>query len=333
MVDKADFAKALELVNNSQKILITTHQRPDGDACGPVRAVSKTLLQQGKAVEALFLSEIPSWYRFLFAKEPNILNKNVTLDELKTGRLIEPDLIIIIDTNSTNQLPGFDEYLRQTDCPVLVIDHHLTGHHLGDIELLDSSAAAAGLIVYDFFCYAGWEIDSEIANSLFVAIATDTGWFQFGNTDERALKTCSQLCGFGVIPAEIYKKLYLNYSYSRIKLKAAMLNNLKLLCNGRLALQYISLQDFERTGAEFNDTENLIDECRQIGTIEVAALLVELGSGEVKLSLRSTGSVDVKTIAQSFGGGGHVNAAGANLACSLQNALDSVVEAVVARIS
>jgi phosphoesterase RecJ-like protein len=323
-----DFQKAVDLINESNSVLITTHTRPDGDACASVVAVSDALTTLGKQVNLLFLSEIPEWYQFLFAEKAPVLGRDVTLDQLKAGRFARPDLIIIVDTNSYSQLPRFEEYLEQNDKPVLVIDHHITADGLGDVELIDTLAAAAGLIVYDLFKFANWPVTEKIARALFVAVATDTGWFHFSNTDSRAFTCSAELIKAGANLPQIYHDLHQNFSLQRFNLMVAMLNSLELHFDGRYAAQHLTRADFERTGASHKDTENLIDECRRIGTVEVAALFVELKDGRIRCSLRSTGPVDVRQIAQNFGGGGHKMAAGAYLPGPLQNAKQLVLDLV-----
>jgi phosphoesterase RecJ-like protein len=249
-----------------------------------------------------------------------ILGKDVTLQQLKQGQFAEPDLIVLIDVNSNNQLSKFSEYLKQNDKPVLVIDHHITNDGLGDVELIDTTAAATALIIFDFLKYANWQITEKIAQALFVAAATDTGWFQFGNTDSKVHRSCAELIDAGVNPTQIYHDLYQNFSPQRFKLMAAMLNTLELHLNGRFATQHILQADFERTGAAYKDTENLIDECQRISTVEAAALFVQLPDGRVKISLRSSGAIDVRKIAAKFGGGGHTMAAGVHLPGPLKDA-------------
>ena len=324
MISSSDFQKAVDLINKSNTVLVTTHTRPDGDACASVVAMYKTLAALNKNVHLLFLSEVPEWYEFLFAEKVPVLGKNVTLQQLQQGQFARPDLIIIIDTNSYSQLPQFDQYLKQTDKPVLVIDHHVTTDALGAVELIDTTAAATGLIVYDFLKHAAWPITEKIARALFVAVATDTGWFQFTNADSRSFSACAQLIDAGANPARLYHDLYQNFSPQRFKLMAAMLNSLQLHFEGRFATQHLSLQDFQRTGAAHKDTENLIDECRRIATVEAAALFVEMKDGRIRCSLRSRGVVDVCKIAQEFGGGGHKMAAGAFLPGPLQNAKELI---------
>ncbi len=320
MLKSSDFQKAVELIDNSNSILITTHTRPDGDACGSVVAVADTLNALGKKTVPLLLSAIPTWYEFLFAEAPKILGPNVNVEQLKQARLGQFDLFIIIDTNSYSQLPKFDDYLKQNDKPVLVIDHHVTSDNLGSVEIIDTTAAAAGLLIFDLLNYADWPITPKIAEALFVAVATDTGWFQFNNTDSRVHQTCANLIDLGANPTKIYRNLYLNFSHQRFKLMAAMLNTLELHFDDRYAAQHLRRQDFDKTGATHEDTENLINECQRISTIKAAALFVELADGRIKCSLRSQGDIDVRKIAEKFGGGGHANAAGAHLPGPLEHA-------------
>ena len=326
MVDSDNFQKALDLINKSDTILITAHTRLDGDACGCMAAMDDVLKALGKKIKLLLLSSIPEWYKFLFTEQPPILGADVTLEQLMQGQFTDPDLIMIIDTNSYSQLPEFDKYLKKTDKPVMVIDHHATADGLGDVELTEKDAAATGLIVLDFLKYANFPITEKIAEALFVAAATDTGWFQFNNTDSRVFHCCAELINTGANPAQIYYKLYQNYSHQRFKLMAAMFNTLELHLDGRFATQHIMLSDFDQSGAEHKDTENLIDECRRIRTIEASALFVESRDGRFRCSLRSRGAVDVGKIAQKFGGGGHKMAAGLFLSPPLENAKKIILD-------
>jgi len=320
MANSKEFQKAIELINKFSSILITTHIKPDGDACGCLAAMRDALTTRGKEVKQLLLTPLPEWYAFLFAEKVPVLGHDIEIEELVQGQFGEFDLIIIIDTNSYSQLPKFEQYLKQTDKPVLVIDHHVTTEGLGTIELVEPEAAAAALIVYDLFKYAKWNITEKIAQALFVAAATDTGWFQFSNTDSRVFRICAELIEAGANPVELYHDLYRNFSPARFKLLAIMLSTLELHFDGRFATQYLRQQDFEQAGAAYEDTEDLINECQRISTVEVVALFVELKDGRIKLSLRSKGGVDVCKIAAKFGGGGHTMAAGAHLPGPLENA-------------
>ncbi len=306
-----DFQKAIELINKADNVLLTTHTRPDGDACGCLVAISETLIGLGKNVKILLLSELPTWYDFLFKQKPEIFSEQTKIDS---------DLIIIVDTAAYSQLPNFDKHLKQLNKTILIIDHHITNDNLGDIKLTDSGAAATALIVFDLLQYASWPITKKIAEALFVAVSTDTGWFQFDNTNSRVFKVCAELIDSGADSSRIYRDLYQNFSPQRFRLMATMFNTLELHLDGSLAIQHLSQTDFQKTGAKYSDTENLIDECRRIDNVEVAALLVELPDGQIKVSLRSRGGIDVCKIATKFGGGGHKMASGTYLPGPIENA-------------
>lgn len=325
MVSYSDFQKVVELIDKSSSILITTHIQPDGDACGCVAAIYDVLTSLAKEVKLIFLSEVPQRYQFLFSEKTTVLGEDVSLEQLKQGRFTEPDLIMIVDTNSYSQLPKFDVFLKQNNKPILVIDHHVTNDGLGDVELIDTDAAASGIIVLDLLRYANWPVTDKIAQALFVAIATDTGWFRFPNTDNRAYQACADLTKAGANSPELYRRIYQNVSHQRFKLMTAMLNTLELHFDGRFATQYLLLQDFEQTGAELMDTENLVNECQRIGTVEAAALFVELKDGKIKCSLRSKGAIDVRKIATKLGGGGHDMASGVHLPGPIEKAKEIVL--------
>jgi phosphoesterase RecJ-like protein len=321
MINDADFQKAVELIGKSNKVLITTHTRPDGDGCGCIAAISETLTTLGKNPKILLLSEAPAYYEFLFKQKPEIFSKKTKIDS---------DLIVIVDTSSFNQLPEFVSRLSSlVPRPwLLVIDHHVTSDNLGDVRLIDNSAAATAMIVFDLLKYAGWPVTKKIAEALFVAVSTDTGWFQFDNTDSRTLKVCAELIDAAVIPSKMYRQLYQNFSPQQFSLMVAMLNTLELHLEGRFAMQHLTQKDFKKTGAKYTDTENLIDQCRRIKGVQAAALFVEQTNGHVKVSLRSMGTVDVCKIAAKFEGGGHKLAAGAHLPGPIENAKKLVFNAV-----
>jgi len=333
MTSSSDLQKAVDLINKSERILVTTHTKPDGDALGCLVAMSDVLSAQGKKVKPLLLSPAPEWYRFLLTEKVPILDEDIQLEELKTGRFGEFDLVMILDTNSPGQLPKFKDYLKQSDKPVLVIDHHRTSDGLGAVELVEADAAATALVVLELLKYAGWEITGIMAEALFIAVATDTGWFQFNNTDHRVFSTCAELIDMGVKPTELYRKLYENFSQSRFMLMTAMLNTFELHLNDRFATMYITKHDFERTGATYADSENLINECRRISTVDTTALFIELGDGRIRCSLRSKGAVDVGEIAAVFGGGGHKMAAGTFVPGPMENAQQLIYEEVSKRFS
>ncbi|MHC4511094.1 MAG: DHH family phosphoesterase [Planctomycetota bacterium] len=329
MTGSNDVQKAVELIEKSESVLITTHLKPDGDACGCIAALCEALSSLGRKVKPLMLSAVPPWYEFLFAEKVPVLGEDVQLEDLRAERF---DLIVIVDTNSTSQLPNFDEYLKTSDAPVLVIDHHETSDGLGDVELNDRDAAAAGLVVFELLKRAGWAVTESIAQALFVAIATDTGWFQFSNANSRTLRACAELIDAGARPPDIYASLYQDFSHARFRLMVVMLSSLELHLDGRYAAMQLTQRDFQQTGAVHSDTESLINECHRIGTVRASALFIELKDGRIRCSLRSRGGLDVSQIALKFGGGGHTMSAGTFLPGPLENAKELVLKEMQSRL-
>jgi phosphoesterase RecJ-like protein len=333
MTKEDSYQQAVALIESSNNILVTTHIRPDGDACGCVAALAEVLRNLGKKVQPLLLSPLPQWYAFVFGEQVPVLRKDLPPEDLTRGAYADVDLVIIMDTNSYSQLTGFENYLKQSGRPVLVIDHHITSDRLGNVEITDDTAGAAGLVLYDFLKYTGWPIMRTAAVALFVAIATDTGWFELSNTDSRVYHSAAELVDLGVKPTELYKMLYQSFSYERFKLMVRMLNTLELHLDGRYASQHILLKDFTETGAAHQDTENLINECQRIASVRVSALFVEQKDGRVRCSLRSRGEVDVSELAAKFGGGGHRMASGTYLPGPMENAQRLILDEVTRRLA
>jgi len=334
------YQQALTLIESAENILVTTHTRPDGDACGCVTALTEVLRRRGKTVRPLLLSPIPDWYAFLFAENVPVLGQDVQVQDLLGGGFGAVDLVIIADTNSYSQLPQFEDYLKQSSVPTLVIDHHLAADALGQVRIVDTSASAAGLVLLEFLTQAGWAIPPRAAAGLFVAIATDTGWFHLSNTDSRTLHRCADLIDMGIDANGLYHRLYQSFSHPRFNLMVAMLNTLELQFDGRYASQHLRRADFERTGAAYRDTENLINECQRIGSVTVSALFMELKDGRIRCSLRSRPdpqrpgkeAMDVNEIARRFGGGGHRMASGTYLSAPLEHAMQLIHDEVARRL-
>jgi len=311
---------------------LTSHVRPDGDACGSVRALCDILAHLGKKTQAVFLSPLASWYQFLFEPKVPILGNDITKEQIEAGCFDRCDLVIIVDTNSYVQLPRIDEWLKKTKTKKLVIDHHITKDGLGDVELIDTTAAATGEIVLDLMKYARWPLTPDIAEALFVALSTDTGWFRFGNADSRIFHCAAELIDAGARPNLLYGKMYQNFSPQRMALMIRMLERLELHFDGRVATQCIMRSDFDETGSTGPDTENLIDECQRLTCVEVAALFVELSDGKFRCSLRSKTDIDVRRIAQKYGGGGHKVAAGLTLPGPFEDAKQKIINDIAEQL-
>lgn len=315
-----------------KRVLVTTHVRPDGDALGSAGAMVLGMRQKGIDAEVLLLSHLPTKYTFIF-KDHGIASTDVEAGWPERFPFERFDALLVVDTGTWSQLPGLKERVTGWDVPKLVVDHHLTQEDWATTKLVRTEAAAAGEIVADLLKRWGVTLNAPMASCLFLAIASDTGWFQFSNTRPITMRLAATLMEAGVDTDRMYQLLYQNERAERVALQARALQSLELLTDNRLALMCIRKRDFEESHANVPDTENLINVPLQIRTVEVSILMVEPREpGPIRISLRSKGQVDVARFAEQFGGGGHARAAGLKIEGSLDAAHDKVVAAMLERL-
>ena len=324
------YQRVIDLLSARKRVLVTTHVRPDGDALGTVAATILALRKQHIEAEALLLSHLPRKYAFIFQDNaiPYLAVEQAWPEPFPRDRF---DALLVMDTGTWSQLPGLRERVSGWAVPKVVVDHHLTQEDWADVKLVVSEAAAAGEIAAELFDQWGIEFDEPIATALFLAIASDTGWFQFSNTRPYTMRLAARLMEHGVNTDRMYQSLYQNERAERLALQTRAQQSLELLLDGRLAVMRVTKKDFQETGANVPDTENLINIPLQIRTVEVSLVFTEPKDvGPVRVSLRSKGQIDVAKFSEQFGGGGHARAAGLKLDAPFSEAHHRVVNAMIA---
>jgi len=305
-----------------ERLVLVTHDRPDGDAIGSMLAVARAARARGKTVR-MVCSGVPRAYAFL-AEGETFIHPDHFRDAADAS-----DRVVILDTCSLAQLTEVREAIISYWPNLLVIDHHRTGHDIAPLRWRDPSAAATGVMVAELLDELGWPLEAAVAEPLMAAICTDTGWLRFSSTDARALDIVGRCLGAGVEPDGLYRALYENDRPERLALLGRLLANLRYHDGGRVAVMTLSAADFAATGAT---AENLISEALRVGAVQVAVLLVERDD-VIRGSLRSkpTSGVDVALVARRLGGGGHARAAGFRLEGSLAEATAKALEALGCR--
>lgn len=318
------FLQAGQWLRASRHPAVLTHTRPDGDAIGCLLAVRQLCRALHKRCLAVSLDPLAPRYEFLVRSDPLAF-----WPEPSTARgVAEADLLIVVDTSSVDQLgPAAGQVLRR-DRRTMVIDHHVSSDPIGELRIVDPSAAAACLLIAEWFDVLAWSPDPRAKEALFVGMATDSGWFRFGNTDARLMRRAAELIGPQVEPSRIFAQLYNQDSPARVRLLGAMLDTLELHADRRLAIACITREMLGRSRAGLGDTEELVQELYRLGGVMAAALCVELADGLTKVSLRSRCPLDVAAIASRWGGGGHRPAAGARVPGPLDEVKREVIEAM-----
>jgi phosphoesterase RecJ-like protein len=189
------------------------------------------------------------------------------------------------------------------------------------------------LLLTEWVQWSGRKLDERLATALLVGLATDTGWFRFSNADARTLHTAGELVSAGARPSEIYDDIYQRDSAAKLRLVARLLQSLELGAGGRLAVLRLRQADFAAAGADMSETEDLVNEVNRLGCAEATVMFTEEPEGVIRVNLRSKRVVDVAKLAQQFGGGGHVRAAGARVKGDWDETVAAVMAAAERAIS
>ena len=328
MIEQELLERAGRFLRDGDHYLLTTHIRPDGDALGSMVAMARWLRRTGKRTTCLLLSPPADRYACCLAGEPVLVlpESGIPTD------CYQADRMIVLDTAALPQLEGLEPLIENPIGPVMVIDHHVSGDGIGQVRLVDHEAAAAGIIVAELIEHVGGTLDRELADPLFVAVATDTGWFRFSNTDARTCRWAAAMLECGVEPDVLYRDIHQTCRPSRLRLLGELLSQMELHADDRIAVLAVTRDMFQRHSAAATDTENLIDAPQEIGSVIVAILLTELPDNRVRVSLRSKHTIDVNRVASTFGGGGHVRAAGTYFNGTLAQAKAAVVQELAAAL-
>lgn len=323
-----DWRRFVELVERARSFILTAHIRPDCDALGSELAMAGILEKRGKKVLICNAFSVPPNLRFL---DPHGFMKRLEAD-VRPEELASYDAMMVLDTSAWAQLGAMAEQWKRFSGIKIVLDHHVSEDDLGAEVFKDVAAEATGRLVIEAADALGVPLTREIAEPAFMALATDTGWFRFSSTRADTLRLAARLLDLGVRPDEVYRRLYENDSFGRLRLIGRTLNRAELELDGRLIHSAIERSDFEAASAHPSDSEDIINMLLAVGGTKFAVLFVEQPSGGFKISLRSRCEVDCSRLAEQFGGGGHRKAAGALLNEPLPAVRSRVLDAVRAAL-
>jgi bifunctional oligoribonuclease and PAP phosphatase NrnA len=291
----------------ADKLLLTTHENPDGDALGSLIGMHKILEQLGKdSIMYLSPDEFPLPWEY----------RGLPLDEgllMTPPRDVAERTIVFLDCGNIDRMPV--DFLQEDGLHILNIDHHHDNTRFGTVNLVCPSASCTAEMVWRIAKELGAEITPAIAKALYVGLVTDTGRFMYENTTPFAHRMAAELVEAGVEPHKVYRELYEDLPFRRLQLLQRALASVERHDDGAVTIAHLTKGDYEDTGALETDSEGVVDHMRAVEGTRVAVLVRELlgqdRNGMRKVSLRATdGSVDVSRVARGFGGGGHPQAAG-----------------------
>jgi phosphoesterase RecJ-like protein len=301
----ASRTRLLDELRGADKLLLTTHERPDGDAVGSLAAMQQVLAALGKdALAFLAADEFPLPYEYRF----------IRLQGLVTEPPVDlcQRVLVFLDCGNIDRTPA--DVLKHEDHRILNIDHHHDNTRFGTVNHVDGSASCTAEMVWDLMGDLGVEMTPAIAEALYVGLVTDTGRFMYENTGPRAHEMAAALLGGGVDAHGIYRRLYEGVPQGKLALLARGLSGVERYDGGLLTVTHLTLDDYRSTGADESYSEGVVDHLRSVEGTAVAGLVRDLltdGAAKRKVSLRATDDrVDVSQIARSQGGGGHRRAAG-----------------------
>ena len=295
--------KIIRAIKGSRTFAIGGHMRPDGECIGSQLAMGFALKNLGKKVTVFSQDEMPEKLAFL---DP----KKIITGPRKTRHY---DCVLVTDCASYERMGTICDSVSRCDL-LINIDHHSSNSRYGDLNWVDPKSASSGELVFRLLKQANWPITPPIADCLFTAISTDTGSFQYATTRPSTYMIAAELVKRGANLSRICEEVYQSYPLSRVKLQRHMYNSFKIIENNQIAYFWIRQADYKKTGASPDESEGLIDHIRNIQGVKIAGLFEEIEPELTRGSLRSkVPELDVSTIAVSFGGGGHLSAAGARI--------------------
>ena len=317
-----DWKSLHNTINSSARILLSTHENPDGDGLGSATAVYHYLTKIGKDCRLIIISDLPKEYQFL-----NLDNIIETYDSnLHDDWISQADLAIIFDVGDFNRLRQVGEKISANSIKAINFDHHpdLKDKRFSE-NYIQITAAATGEMVYDFLKSVNVNLTLAMANGIYTAVMTDTGSFCYSNTNQKCHQIAIECLDVGVNTSQIYQTVYENRTAGQVKLLAGIINNLNFSDNHELAWFSISQKMMKNANAINKDIDGFSDFVRSIQGVEVALMVFENTNGTCRINFRSKGKYIINTIAKSLGGGGHKFAAGAMKNGDLEDVLNDVL--------
>ncbi|WP_334072945.1 MULTISPECIES: bifunctional oligoribonuclease/PAP phosphatase NrnA [Paenibacillus] len=318
--NEREFRQAQRFLTEHDNFLVVAHIQPDGDAVSSTLAVGWLLSCLGKKYVMVNEGPIPKRMEYLWEAD-----KIVNLSEAPLETTYNH--VICVDCADFKRTGKSSLYFAE-NAEILNIDHHPTNDGYGTCNLIVPHAAATAEILFDLMTFMNLSLDKHAATLIYTGLLTDTGGFRYSNTTPKVMATASKLLEYGVDGPGLSELLLEQMTLPQLRLLTRALNGLQITEDGKISWVSVDDEDLRITGAINEDLEGIVNYPRNIQGVEVGLLFKVISETAVKVSMRSAGKVDVAQVAQSFGGGGHVRAAGARIEGTLERIVPQVLEQV-----
>ncbi|OAQ20491.1 DHH family phosphoesterase [Thermosulfurimonas dismutans] len=295
-----------KILEGERYFILATHVNPDADGLSSVLAMTLALKNQGKVALPLVEEAPPAFLDFLHGFRELRIPEDLHQENLPLREAVA----MVFDLSEEHRLGKVAEVVKETKERVILDHHALAGKSLPGVRLIDPKASATALLVLRVLESLNWPISAEVAENLYAGLYSDTGGFRFENTGEDTFLAAARLVRLGARPAFVGEKLLENYPPARFELLKRVLARREILAGGKAVLSYLTLSDFEEVGARPTEAEDFATFLRSMRGVELSALIKEIRPGEIGVSLRSRGTINVAELAFQEGGGGHLRAAG-----------------------
>jgi bifunctional oligoribonuclease and PAP phosphatase NrnA len=313
-------AVAKQFILNNDDFLVVSHIDPDGDAASSTLAISWMLKQLNKRFTMINEGNTPGKFNYLWG-----FTGIIDYSKAAPSRVFEH--VIAVDCADFSRI-GKVKSLFSATTVILNIDHHRTNDYYGTHQLINEDAAATAEVLYDLAMELDINWSTELGNSIYTGLLTDTGGFRYANTTPKVMRIAAEMLQLGVDGNDLADRLLEKLTYSHIILLQKALATLDFTIDKKISWVSVTLQDIAIAEASNEDLEGLVNYPRNIEGVEVGILFKEVEADKYKVSMRSAGIADVAHIAKSFGGGGHFRAAGCTLLGNLEEIINRVVKEV-----
>lgn len=325
---KKNVKNIINAIQEGNNFIVTSHYSPDGDNIGSTLSMYYVLKKLGKNVLYVLDDSIPVNLRFL------VENVNILKSE-ETDVNLSDYILISLDCGDINRICVSDK-IKASVSKLICIDHHASNDNFGDLNYINPNESSTCELVYNLLkeysdTINNQLIDENIATYLYTGLLTDTGNFSYSNTNPSSYLMAYDLVTIGAKKDLIIQKIFQSNPYNYYKLLGEALDTLDIV-DGKIASMMLTTDMLNRNDISFNDADGVTSYTRDIDGVEVGLLFKEKAENEIKVSFRSKNYVNVSSIAQKFGGGGHVRASGCTINDSIENAKKMVIDEVLKHI-